>query len=154
LALNVGLGKLREIVAQDYKLSGWVNHPMPGFKKYQNKIWKWDFRPEGDRSGTRKGWRLYAYAADPKAPEPIPATAFLCNEKDDVHKGNHAKVVADALKKFLAETVEAEYSEECFRHQTNDDGKILSLCLRCFGTVALWVDLEELVRLESAHICP
>jgi hypothetical protein len=43
---------------------------------------KWDFEPSGNKSYTRKGWRLYAYVPDPNASEPILAQAFLAYDKN------------------------------------------------------------------------
>ena len=151
--LELGLNKLRETVAKDHKLSGWVNHPMPKFPIYQNKIWKWDFAPEGDRSGTRKGWRLYAYVPDPKAQEPVPATAFLCYDKSDAPSGDHTKFVATAIKKFLAETIEVKVVERPFRRQVNGEGEIISLCENCCELVLISADEADIELAENTHQC-
>jgi hypothetical protein len=126
---------------------------MPKFPDYQNKIWKWDFRPAGERSSTRKGWRLYAYVPDPKAPEPIPARAFLCYDKDEAPTGNHVKYVAGKLKTFLAETVDVKAEQERFRRVTNSNGEIVSLCYECYETVALSADVAEVEVAEGTHQC-
>lgn len=152
--LELGLNKLRETVAKDHKLSGWVNHPMPKYPQYQNKIWKWDFAPEGDRSRTRKGWRLYAYVPDPHAPEPIPATAFLCYDKKYPPSGDHTKFVAQEIKKFLAEIVEVQATERPFRRQVNGDGETVSLCLECCELIIISADLAEVELMEDTHQCP
>jgi hypothetical protein len=151
--LELGLEKLRQTVAKDYKLSGWVNHPMPKYPLYQNKIWKWDFAPEGDRSRTRKGWRLYAYISDPRAAEPIPATAFLCYDKADTPSGDHTKFVAAAIKKFLAETIEVEAVDNPFRRQVNGDGEIISLCENCCELVLISPDESDIEIAERTHQC-
>jgi hypothetical protein len=153
VALQVGLDKLRDIIARDHKLSGWFCHPMPRYPQYQNKIWKWDFKPEGDRSATRKGWRLYAYVDDPAAIEPIPATAFLCYDKADTPKGDHVKYLYQVLKEFLAEIVEVKVEEERFRRITNSDGEIVSLCYACCETVAIAADIAEVELAEGTHHC-
>jgi hypothetical protein len=36
----VGLERLRDNVAKDYKLSSWFRQPMQGYPEFQNKIWK------------------------------------------------------------------------------------------------------------------
>ena len=152
-ALELGLSKLRETVAKDHKLSGWVNHPMPKYPLYQNRIWKWDFAPEGSRSSTRKGWRLYAYVPDPKAPEPIPAIAFLCYDKTDAPTGDHTKFVAKAIKDFLAATIEIQTKERPFRRQVNSDGETISLCLKCCELVIISADIADVELSEDTHEC-
>lgn len=147
-----GLKKLVELVGQDHALSGWVNHPMPGFKEYQNKIWKWDFRPEGERASTRKGWRLYALVSDSNATEPVPAIAFLCYDKDETPKGDHPSFLAKALKKFLAESRTAD-AEERFKRQITDEGKIVSLCLGCCEVVIICAEETAVISAEEAHNC-
>jgi hypothetical protein len=152
-ALELGLNKLREAVAKDHRLSGWVNHPMPKYPLYQNRIWKWDFAPEGDRSYTRKGWRLYAYVPDPKAPEPIPAVAFLCYDKTEAPSGDHTKFVATAIKKFLEATIVVKVVAKPFRRQINGDGEIISLCEECCELVLISADEAEIEIAEGAHRC-
>ena len=60
-----GLEELRQKVARDHRLSNFFVFQMRTFTQYQKKIWEWDFAPAGDRTRTRKGWRLFAYVADP-----------------------------------------------------------------------------------------
>jgi hypothetical protein len=151
--LTLGLNKLRETVAKDHKLSGWFNHPMPKYPLYQNKIWKWDFAPEGDRSSTRKGWRLYAYVPDSKALEPIPATAFLCYDKTDTPTTDHVKFVAKAIKKFLTTTIEVRVVDNPFRRQINGNGEIISLCEQCCELVLISADEADIDIAEGAHQC-
>jgi hypothetical protein len=126
---------------------------MPKYPEYHNKIWKWDFKPEGDRSATRKGWRLYAYVPDPRAPEPIPATAFLYYDKADTPKGDHVKFLSGVLKTFLAETVEVNVEEDRFRRITNSDGEVVSLCYECYETVVISADMTEVEIAERTHQC-
>lgn len=152
-ALEQGLNKLREAVAKDHKLSGWFNHPMPKYPLYQNKIWKWDFAPEGDRSSTRKGWRLYAYVADPKSPEPIPAVAFMGYDKADAPSTDHTKFVAKAIKKFLEATIEVKVVANPFRRQINQDGEVISLCENCCELVLISADETDIEIAEGAHQC-
>lgn len=149
----MGLNELRKTVAKDHKLSGWFNHPMPGFKDYQGKIWKWDFKPENDKSATRKGWRLYAWVPDPKAAEPIPAVAFLYYDKNDTPKGGHAKFLAGVLKSFLAAAIQDERTEDRFRHQMNDKGEIVSLCYGCYEIVIISAEAAAVEAAEESHRC-
>jgi hypothetical protein len=127
---------------------------MPKYPQYQNKIWKWDFAPEGDRSGTRKGWRLYAYVLDPKAPEPIPATAFLCYDKTDTPSGDHVKFLAKILRNFLSANIEIRAIESRFRRQLNGKGETISLCQECCDIVIISVDEAEVDLAEGTHECP
>jgi hypothetical protein len=126
---------------------------MKRLPQFQNKIWKWDFAPSGESSSTRKGWRLFAYVPDPQAPEPIPARAFVCYDKDQEPKGNPAKFLADLLKKFLAETVNLKVEEDRFKRQVDSDGTTISLCLGCWDTVAMSADISEIELAESTHEC-
>ena len=127
---------------------------MKGHPTYQNRIWKWDFAPAGDRSGTRKGWRLFAFVPDPKAPEPILAVAFLVHDKSVAPENKYyPKFLADKLKEFLSETVLKDTPEDHFRHQTDPQGKTISLCCDCFATVAISSDLSEIESLEATHNC-
>lgn len=152
LSLLAGLTKLVEQVGQDHTISGWVNHPMPHFPDYQNKIWKWDFRPEGERASTRKGWRLYAWVPDPDASEPVQAIAFVCYDKDETPKGDHPSFLAKALKKFLVEN-RTPGEEERFRRQITDEGKIVSLCLGCCEVVIICTEEAAVLSAEEAHNC-
>jgi hypothetical protein len=151
--LLAGLTRLRDQVAKDHALSGFFRQPMQGYPEYQNKIWKWDFRPEGATSSTRKGWRLYAYVPDLNAPEPIPAIPFLFYSKPDDPGGNYADHVAKAIKKFLQQNVVIRVEEDRFKRQTHSDGRTISLCLTCFETVAMSADLDEVELLEGTHQC-
>lgn len=153
-ALQAGLEALRELVAKDHKLSHWVSHPMPKYPQYQNKIWKWDFKPEGDKSGGRKGWRLYAYVENPGAHEPIRAVAFLYYDKSETPPGDHVKYLAGVLKKFLAQTVDVRIEEARFRQQTDSDGGVISLCNTCYETVIISADMAEVELAEATHECP
>ncbi len=154
LELQAGLDNLRNTVAKDHKLSGFFLQPMKGYADYQNKIWKWDFAPKGSHSATRKGWRVYAYVPDPLAPEPILAIPFFFYPKDEDPGGNRTKHVADALKKFLSEQITVRVEEERFKRQFHGDGRTISLCLTCFETVAMSMDIEEVELLEGTHQCP
>jgi hypothetical protein len=151
--LQAGLSELQTKVAKDHKITGWFSQPMPKYPAYQNKIWQWDCAPEGDRSGTRKGWRLYAYIPNPNAAEPIPATAFVCWDKKNAPKGDYVKHLAGILKKFLAETIiQPEATPDRFRHQTHPDGRIISLCYGC-SELILSATFEDAEIAESAHQC-
>jgi hypothetical protein len=153
--LQAGLKELQlKLANQDHKLSGFFNHPMPGFPEYQNKIWKWDFAPAGASSSTRKGWRLLAYVPNPKSPEPIPARAFLCYDKDQQPKGNPAQFLAEKLKVFLVKVVVKPLAtEDRFRRQHLSDGKLVSMCYECFHQI--FSDDDDAADIaESTHECP
>jgi hypothetical protein len=147
-----GLKELNSKIANNHRLSGWFNHPMPGYPQYQNKIWKWDFAPEGDSSSTRKGWRLFAYVEHPDGPEPISAVPFLVYEKPGP-KGNPAKHAADALKAFLRITVRHKVEEAKCRRQYDGDNIIL-LCNTCFEVLIVSADVQEVDIIEDTHECP
>ena len=152
-SLESGLNELRDKLAKDHTLSGWVAQPMPGFKDYQNKIWKWDFSPEGATSSTRKNWRLFAWVADPNAAEPVHAIPFLIYPRSENPAGNPAKNLARVLKKFLTENVEIGPTEERFRQQTMMDGTVRSMCLSCYETVVVSGDPTDIDLAESTHQC-
>lgn len=153
-----GLQVLRNNLAKDHRLCNWVNIPMPGYPKYKNRIWKWDCRPDiMDRSATRKGWRLFAYVPDSKAPEPIPAKAFFILDKTEDRGGNYTKMIVESLRDFLAEesslSMAAGAAEDRFRRQTQPDGNIRSLCLTCWESVAVTTDSAERDAAEAIHQC-
>ena len=152
--LQAGLKELQfKLAHQDHKLSGFVNHPMPKFPQYQNKIWKWDFAPAGASSSTRKGWRLLAYVPNPDSPEPIPARAFLCYDKDQQPKGNPAQYLAEKLKAFLSQVVVKPLATaDRFRRQPLSDGKFISTCFECYYQVISDTN-EDAEVAESAHDC-
>ena len=120
----------------------------------QNRIWKWDFRPDGERASTRKGWRVYAWVEDLGAKEPICATAFVCYDKDETPTGDHPKFLVGELKKFLADLRLPEEEEPRFRHQTNENGQIISLCSLCYGLVLIAHDRKAVLAAEETHQCP
>lgn len=150
------LDALCGLVLKDHKLSGWVNHPMPGFPAYQNRVWKWDFKPSAiDQSGTRKGWRIFALAEHSNsAAHPTPATAFFCYDKDNEPKGNPATWISQELKNFLREEAASlPVPDETFRHFPHGEGKTISLCLVCCETIFI-SDIEaEIQMAEASHQC-
>jgi hypothetical protein len=150
--LLAGLKELQTKLATNHQSSHFVNHPMPGFPQYQNKIWKWDFAPAGDSGSTRKGWRLFAYVPDPKAPEPIPARAFLCYDKDEEPSGNPAKFLALRLKDYLSGVVRVEAKPERFKRQVLQDGTIVLICHTCYEVIRS-PDHAEADIIESTHEC-
>jgi hypothetical protein len=123
---------------------------MPGYPQYEKKVWKWDFEPAGNKSYTRKGWRVYAYVPDPNAPEPILAQAFLAYDKSDQFTGNPAKHLAEALKGFLASTIEIKAKPDKFRRMPGPNGQTVSLCNDCFETI-FSPDYAEAEMAEAGH---
>lgn len=151
--IQSGIEELQGKLASDHKLSHFVNHPMPGFSDFQNKVWKWDFAPSGDTSSTRKGWRLLAFVPEPNGSEPIIARGFLCYDKDRGPKKNHEKFVAEALKKYLVEVERRiEATPERFRRQDLANGKVVSLCLEC-GEPLSSDNHAEADDAEAGHEC-
>ena len=149
-SLRGGLEQLRDRVAKDRRMSGWFPHPMPGFPDYQNKVWEWDFRPTGQRSSTRGGWRLLAYIPDPAGPEPILARPFICWDKEDAPSGNQEHFIAKALKKFLSQNVRIEAEEETFQVRVDSDGRHHGSCLLCWEHLQS-DNRDELDIFMSAH---
>jgi len=149
-AFEAGLKELQEKVAKSHELSGFFPQPMPGFPQYEKKVWKWDFEPSGNKSYTRKGWRLYAYVENPDGPEPIRAQAFLAYDKVDQPDGNLAKHVAETLKTFLAEIIEIEAKPDKFRRMAAENNQVASMCNDCFATF-LSADLGEAEIAEAGH---
>jgi hypothetical protein len=151
-AILAGLEEIRQKVADNHRSCGWVNQPLPGFPEFQNKVWKWVWAPKGDRSATKKGWRLYAYVPDAAAAEPIPATAFYGYDKTD-DPGNYPKVLAKKLRAFLAGPAEelVKVEEKFIRRIHNE--VIISLCGECFEKVSESTDLFEVEALETTHQC-
>ena len=148
--LREGLAALRDKVAGNHKLSMWFPHPMPGYPEYTNKVWEWDFKPTGERSSTRPGWRLLAYIPNPNGPEPILARPFVCWDKSEAPKKNQEKFVASALKKFLSAKIKVEAEEDPFRYTVDGEGKNIAVCQICWERVEA-ADLEELELLKEAH---
>ena len=150
--LQSGLDELRNKLARDHRITGFFSQPMPKFPDYQNKIWVWDFAPEGDTTRTRKGWRLFAYVEGRAAAEPIPAVGFVCWDKQYAPKSDYAKYLAEILKKFLSDIIVPESVPERFKHQTHPDGRIISLCYQCYEPI-FSENMEEAELAESAHEC-
>ncbi len=148
--LRGGLEQLRDKVAKNHRMSGWFPHQMPGFPDYQNKVWEWDFRPTGERSSTRGGWRLLAYVPDARGPEPILARPFICWDKGDAPSGNQESFIANALKKFLSENVRVEAEEETFQVKVDGNATHHGMCLLCWEHIAS-DDREELDILIAVH---
>lgn len=150
--LKSGLKELQGKVIRDHRLSGWVCQPMPDFPDYHNKIWKWDFAPRGDKSRTRKGWRLFAHVENPESPEPIFAQAFLCYDKDQQPKGQYVPFIVEKLKEFLSKTIKVVPTEDRFRRVEDRNGKIYSTCLECCDTVESENHSDADIN-ESLHEC-
>jgi hypothetical protein len=149
-ALKEGLATLRNRIAENHKLSNWFNHPMTGFPDYYNKVWEWDFKPTGERSSTRPGWRVLAYIPNPNGPEPILARPFIAWDKSEAPKKNQQVFIADALKKFLAETIKIGVEEEVFHHTVDGQGRHIAMCLKCWEHVEAF-ELDELDLLKDSH---
>jgi hypothetical protein len=112
------------------------------------------------RSGSRPcphlrttGWRLLAYVPNPNGPEPILARAFVCYDKSEESKGDPAKALAKALKKFLSDTRPVELTEDRFRRQVHPDGRTISACFACYEIIFSAND-EEADIAEGVHECP
>jgi hypothetical protein len=149
-SLREGLIVLRDKVARDHDMSMWFPHPMVGFPDYYNKVWEWDFKPTGDRSSTRPGWRLLAYVPHPDGPEPILARPFVCWDKSEAPKKNQQVFIAKALKKFLAETVVIDAKEDTFTYHVDGNGVHIAVCQLCWDNEQS-ADLEELEVLKDTH---
>ncbi len=149
-SLLEGLKKLQEKAAKGLK-NGWFNQPMQRFPQYQDRVWKWDFAPEGATSSTRPGWRLYAYLPDPGAKEPIPAEAFWCYAKADKENAT-PKEIAKKLKQHLAVTIDRHVIEDRFRRVPTETG-FASTCYTCFDTI-FTADNAEADVMEGTHDCP
>jgi hypothetical protein len=121
--------------------------------EHQQRIVKWDFRPEGETSSTRGGWRIYAYRFDLNEPDPFTATAFLCYDKNQAPKKDYVTFLVNELKRFLKQTVVVELLEVRFRHQTLPDGRTLSLCIGCGEKAGESDDPDEIDLLEDTHEC-
>jgi hypothetical protein len=128
---------------------------MPGFPKYQGKVWKWDFKSQAvDPSGTRKGWRLLAFVPDPTASGTILARSFFCYPKKNEPGGNPATRIAKELKCFLRDVVDTvDTGEERFRRQPLSNGQICSLCYSCCETVFVSEIEAEIEMAERSHVC-
>lgn len=123
---------------------------MPGYPQYEKKIWKWDFEPSGNKSYTRKGWRIYAYVADPDGPEPVVAQAFLAYDKNDDPGGNPAEFLAKALKSFFSATIAVQAAPDKFRRMAAENGQIASMCNDC-GETYISPDQVEADIAEAGH---
>jgi hypothetical protein len=128
----------------------WFPHPMTGFPQYKDMVWEWDFKPTGERSSTRPGWRLLAYVPHPNGPEPILARPFVCWDKSQAPKKNQQAFIVKALKKFLFETVQIVAEEEVFRHTVNGQGLNIAICQLCWDHVEA-ANLDELDILKATH---
>lgn len=148
-----GIDKLTKLIAQDHFLSGFTTMRMARHPEHQNRVWRWDFRPEGETSSTRGGWRLYAYRFDLNEPEPVTATAFLCYDKDEAPTGDYVKFLVKELKRFLASLPPVEAVEDKFKRQVLSDGTTVSMCYGCGEPVAKSEDLGEIELSESTHEC-
>lgn len=148
--LREGLIALRDKIAENHKMSMWFNHPMTGFPEYVNKVWEWDFKPTGERSYTRPGWRLMAYVPNPNGPEPILARPFICWDKSEAPKKNQQVFIAKALKKFLSKTVEIKAEEDIFNYVVNTEGVNIAVCQLCWDHLES-PDLDALDVLTATH---
>lgn len=153
-SIREGLRKLRDKVAEDHTLSNWFPYQFRGYADYANQVWEWDFKPTGDRSATRPGWRVFAFVPHPEGPEPILARPFLCWDKSKAPKGNEIPVIVNALKKFLSQRVQVKVEEETFR-QTIDGDLHIASCLLCYETLKA-NSADELDILKDTHTpeCP
>jgi hypothetical protein len=148
-SIREGLRKLRDKVANDHTLSTWYKYQFRGYGNYANQVWEWDFKPPGDRSSTRPGWRVFAFVPHPEGPEPILARPFLCWDKSKAPKGNEIPVIIEALKKFLSEHVTIELEEEVFKKVVDGDCHV-ACCQLCFETLKA-ANAEDLEVLMDTH---
>jgi hypothetical protein len=59
-----GLSQLAKKVEVNHQAAHWVNHQMPGYPKYTNRVWKYDWMPPSQNSSGRPCWRIYVIASD------------------------------------------------------------------------------------------
>jgi hypothetical protein len=125
---------------------------MPRHPEYANRVWKWDFQPDQSaHSSTRPCWRIYGLVENPKDKQVL-ATAFLAYPKSETPRGDHTKMLVEALRLFLRANSFQEQEEERFRRQV-DGIKTVSLCLLCCEMVIVTSDPEVLAAAEAAHAC-
>jgi hypothetical protein len=149
-ALHNGFEKLKREVAKNHKASNFWSFSMKRFPEFHNKVWRWDFAPEGDHASTRLGWRVFAYVPQFPGPEPILARAFVCWDKDSEPKNNYIPFLAKVLKKFLVERIEIVTEESAFYDRVDGDGVMHSLCELCCERLSS-ADHEEIEMMKDVH---
>ena len=147
-----GLADLKKKVETEHTSCNHVVQPMPGFPDCQNKIWKYDWAPAGQRSATRKSWRMVAVVPDP-AKQPyavIAAAVYAKNRADQLTLKQLAQIFLSVIRP--ASRLRLALDEERFLHVRQGD-QMRSICLTCGDTVALSSDITEVEEADSQHPC-
>lgn len=152
-AFEGGLKELKRKVEAEHTSCNRVVQPMPGYPDCQNKIWKYDWAPTGDRSAGRKSWRMVVVVPEPNI-QPyrlIAISVYAKNQTSQLSLKALAKIFATATSPYPDATKPAE--TEKFRRVNQPDGQTRSLCLNCGETVAVALEELNIEDGEKQHSC-
>jgi hypothetical protein len=139
--LPEGLKAAKEKIEAEHTSCHHVVQQMPGYPQCQNKIWKYDWSPPGQRSKNRKCWRMVVIVPDPTH-QPyrlIAAAIYGKNAPDQLSNKQLAKIFAAVT---ALPAAHSPNEEEQFQHVAKDGGSTLSLCRSCGETIASQVTAQ------------
>ena len=148
-----GLESLKKKVEAEHTCCHWNVQPMKGYPDCQEKIWKYDWSPPGDRSAGRKSWRIVVIVPDPstKPYRLIAATVYAKNQTSQLSVKELARILAGITAPEM--NAGEQSAPELFKHVIQDDGQTRSLCLGCCEAVAISFDIQAIEEGQRQHKC-
>jgi hypothetical protein len=126
---------------------------MPDHPNCQNKIWKYDWSPIGQRSKNRKSWRMIVIVPDPDA-RPLHLIAAAVYGKNSTDQLTAKKLASILAKITGVDSAQPPHeAPERFKHVLRGDGVFVSVCVECGETVAESPHPAEMFTGEEKHEC-
>lgn len=154
LGFHEGLRRAAAKIEAEHTSCGMVIQPMPKRPECQNKIWKYDWAPEGQSGGTRKTWRMIVIVPDPSN-QPYHLVAAAIYQKSSTDQLS-AKQLAAILASITTPIRDQElHKPEKFRRVMKNIDPMLwiSICADCGEAVGESALGDELDVGEASHDC-
>lgn len=152
-----GLEKAKAKIEENHASCNHSVQPFYGnekFKDCHNKVWKYDWAPDGSRGSSRKAWRLIVIVPDPLT-QPyrlIAARIYSKTGTAQLSLKELALIFMGVVNQPSDVSASAEEDQDKFRDYPEGNGVFRSLCCTCGETVGVG-DSAELERFKAAHEC-
>ena len=145
-----GLRTMKSKVEAEHTSCHWVVQPMPGYPHCSGKIWKYDWSPTGQRSSTRKSWRLIVIVPDPHS-HPLRLIAAGFYDKASTAQLSNKELALTFAKIVNPDTDPPASDSPAFHRVEKSDGSTVSICRVCGETAADSKVARELDAGEESH---
>jgi hypothetical protein len=158
-AALAALGHVKERIEEDHEQCNLVPQRFFSNNKYthlHNKVWRYDWAPEGVTSHGRKTWRMIVIVPDPNTiPYRMIAGAIYSKSfRDSLSLAELAAIYHGVMSPLEDDAADA--ASENFHRMPNGDGATRSMCIACleWNFVHLESTAIDSAECEHAKICP